>query len=416
MTFRQAVEPWYLACALLSFTTTGIVPILMPLAIHDDHGNALSVGLVTAAMGAGMLTAPVWGGLADRHGWHRPLMVGGGAAILGAIFAFRFADLMWEWLLFAFLMGCGIASVFTIANLLIVSVHPEEESEPRISWLQTIISTGTVAGLVAAGTASDEPEDLGFLIGVFAAGAACLVSLVCIPRVAAQARRDEVHGASAPASELWAVSPKFLLHYPLESLWQRIPLAFRLFLAVWFLASLGINAINALYPLLMNVEFGVSASLASYTLAAATAGCTGLFLPAGALVKRLGTRSVLSAGLALRTAGLVLFTLLADLPIPGRGMEALLVFFVIQLSWPLMSVSSTLMVAKLAPGRTGPAMGLYNGMNAAASLVGPVLGGHLADRFGYAAVPLLALAGVGLALLLMAPLARAVLAPAPPPA
>jgi len=58
-TWRQWVETWYLAYALLGATIAGLAPILLPLTASHT-GNATDVGLVMAAFSLGGLTAPLW--------------------------------------------------------------------------------------------------------------------------------------------------------------------------------------------------------------------------------------------------------------------------------------------------------------------------------------------------------------------
>jgi hypothetical protein len=83
-TWLRWVEPWYLAYALLGASAVGIVPILLPLAVHRSRGAA-HVGWVIAANNPGGLTAPLWGILADRYRLHRCLMVSGGIIAAGGI-------------------------------------------------------------------------------------------------------------------------------------------------------------------------------------------------------------------------------------------------------------------------------------------------------------------------------------------
>src|SRR5262249_9516154 len=75
-TWRQWIEPWYLAYALLGAAVGGVVPIVVPLMVHRT-GTLAATGLVMAAFNLGGLTAPLWGGLADRYRLHRVLLVGG---------------------------------------------------------------------------------------------------------------------------------------------------------------------------------------------------------------------------------------------------------------------------------------------------------------------------------------------------
>ena len=70
------VEPWRLAYALLGATTSGMVPILLPLMLSCTSG-ATHTGLVMAAFNLGGLTAPLLGSLAGRHCLHRWMLSGG---------------------------------------------------------------------------------------------------------------------------------------------------------------------------------------------------------------------------------------------------------------------------------------------------------------------------------------------------
>lgn len=70
------IEPWYLAYALLGVSVAGLLPIVLPLVVHDA-GGAAQVGL-------------------------------------------------------ALLQGMGAAGAATVANLFVVETHPLEEWEERI--------------------------------------------------------------------------------------------------------------------------------------------------------------------------------------------------------------------------------------------------------------------------------------------
>jgi MFS family permease len=73
----------------LGISVAGIVPIILPLTVHGA-GGAAQTGVVIAALNLGGLTAPVWGGLADRYRLHRCLALGGvlmTALALGVILA-----------------------------------------------------------------------------------------------------------------------------------------------------------------------------------------------------------------------------------------------------------------------------------------------------------------------------------------
>ena len=143
------VEPWYVAYALLGTTATGSVPIVVPLAI-SRLGSTADVGLVMAAISLGGLTAPLWGGLADRYRLHRWLLGGGCIVTALGLALLPFTTSRAAWLGLALLQGLGVAGATTVATLFVVEVHPEAEWDERLAWLYTFYDGGHVSGLLLA--------------------------------------------------------------------------------------------------------------------------------------------------------------------------------------------------------------------------------------------------------------------------
>lgn len=98
------IEPWYLAYALMGLIVAGLVPVLIPLVVNES-GNASLVGTVVAAVSLGGLSAPIWGGLADRYRLHPGLLAGGMLAASLALAAFAYIDQVRCWQ--AGRRGCG---------------------------------------------------------------------------------------------------------------------------------------------------------------------------------------------------------------------------------------------------------------------------------------------------------------------
>ena len=394
----SGIERWLVVPTLVSAAGSGIAPMMLPLEIVEIEGRALHVGVVMAAIGAGLLSAPFWSRLASRRRAHRAVVVAGALAVASSLVGFCLAREVHEWAALATLLGIGTAAVFTVSSLLITDRFPPEEQQARVGWLQTLATVGTMCGLVVAGGVSHlslEPA-YGFAIGAGLTLIAALLAGAFVPAVGWSA-------AAAPGATAHAGLSK-----PAAPAAKQILQPFTLLLVLWAIAGLGVYGVGALYPLLMRREFHVEPAVSSYCLALATGLSTLLFVPSGALAARLGELRVLQGGLGLRLVSLTLLSFMAVTPLLERAWLAFIPYFSFLLAWPLLSISSVLLVARLGNRGGDSGIGMFSAVGAFASLLGPVVGGHTADTFGYTAVWLLAAAGVGLALLLSLALARPV--------
>jgi predicted MFS family arabinose efflux permease len=423
---RQSVEPWYVAYLLVGVATGGIAPIFMPLVV-SGAGDAAHVGLVMAAVGLGGLTAALWGDLADRLRWHRVLFAGGSLAAALALAGVGVVAHLWAWIALALVIGMGTAAANTVASLFVVEAHPQAEWDARIGWLQTFYNAGIVGGLLLSGSLTQLlPLEIGLLAGSGALAAACLLGAALTrtpPRPGAPAgappaaspahrrttlARMHVH---TPNVEWAHLSPLRLVHAPSRATLARLGSAVRspfgLFLLVWVVCNLGTNAVFTLYPLVVENIYGITPGPASFALAAATGIGLALYSPASLLTHRFGGVRVLQVALAARLVTFVALIALAATAFSGREAAVLVAFAAIELAFPIMSVSSTLLTSQLSPVGEGEGMGLYTAVAALAGLGGAVLGGWVAATTGYTTTLWLAAGTIVAALILSSFLYRA---------
>ncbi len=392
------VESWYISYALLGLSAGGLIPILLPLLIGPANGAA-GIGLVMAAFSLGGLSAPLWGGLADRFRMHRQLLVAGllgiglGAGLVPGVLSLSLRALL------ALLAGIGLASASTVANLFIVEVHPEAEWDNRIGWLQTFYGGGQVAGLVLAGVFGENRPGSGLWlaggIGVLAIVPAMTgtrrISGLLLPRRPVLSR--PAHHPEWPPG-----SPQHLYHHAtregLRAFFAPFRASFARFLVAWFFSFSGSAAFFSFYPVVMRQAYGVLPGLSSTGYALAAGLGLLLYAPAGTWSRRKGPRVVLKEALLLRIAAFSALALLATVSFAARGWLALLFFLLVVLAWSLLSVSGTALVADLSPQNEGEGMGVFNALTALSGVVGAVLGGWAADRWGYVAIPVLGIIGV----------------------
>jgi hypothetical protein len=92
--------------------------------------------------------------MADGYRLHRFLLTGELLITALALASFALVSTPMAWCGLAFLQGLGVASANTMANLFVVEVHPEDQWDGRIAWLQTFQLSLTIR------TGEPVPDDL----------------------------------------------------------------------------------------------------------------------------------------------------------------------------------------------------------------------------------------------------------------
>jgi DHA1 family tetracycline resistance protein-like MFS transporter len=399
------IEGWYISYALLGLSAAGLIPILLPLLVGRT-GGAADIGFVMAAYSLGGLMAPLWGWLADRYRLHQRLLVGGLLGTALGAFAFALTFSLSYRVGLALLSGAGLAAASTVANLFIVEVHPEAEWDARIGWLQTFYGCGQVIGLVLAGLIGQSGPELGlWLAGGISVVAVLPAFLGTRQELAVIKLHRPVLLRPARHAEWPASSPQHLYHHMsmhgIRTFLTPFRAPFGLFLFAWLLSFSGSAAFFSFYPVLMQKVYGVLPGLSSTGYALAAGLGLILYAPAGKWSTRRGPRPILRDALVLRTVAFIALTVLSSASFPGRGWLAMMFFLFVVLMWSLLSVSSTALVADLSPENEGEGMGIFNAVTALSGVIGSVLGGWAANQWGYAAIPVIGIIGVGVGFIVL---------------
>ncbi len=408
------VEPWSAPFALINGSAVGLVPILLPVAAAR-YGIG-HVGLVMGGFNLGAIGAPAVGFLADRYHAHRLLAAGCAAISAVSLWLFPLATAPLQPLL-GLANGAGFAGGVTVANLLIVERRPRAEWNRRLGWLETALSIGQGGGLLLAAWLSGLSTREGLMIAAIVPGAAIPLSLLLIPRMAAGAAVPHGGPGGAPDSGRWfrtaghvgewgPASPSRMHHvHPrsLAGIKRSIGLLrgpFGWLLAAWIPAYAGAAVIFALYPVLFSHAFGVPPQASAVAFAVVVFLSLPLFVLAGQVSQRHGAAGTLTGALAARV---VLLTALAVLAAVGHVPAAvpLAAFGGIMFAWSFLSVASPALTGQLVPGdEEGDAQGALNAASGLAGLTGSVVGGAVADVWGYPAALGTGAAGVLLGLVI----------------
>lgn len=406
------VAPWYFAYLVLGLLTSGMLPFLVPLLVAHVSHRLDDVAYVSGAYECGLLAAPVFGRLAERHHLYRPVFFGAFVLLAIAFAAFPFAASLGGWFMAALAIGLGTGAAATVATLFVLNFTTKAEWEPRIGWLQSFNGAGQLTGLVLAGAVAEQSPSLGFILGAGLALLAILLGRIGLPDDGSRRSvRGALHQLASPGSlHTTPLGPAIggLLRHSHHLQWSAIralPRAlnapFVRFLLAWSSYNFGVATFFAYYPLLMLETFGVPPAVTAFAYATAAGIGIALFIGASRLAARFGGAVVFRSGLALRICGFLLLVLPFAMTVPARPVIGLIGFLLVMLAWPILSVSGTALAARLTPVGEGAAIGLLNASGALATVVGTFLGGPLVRSFGFVVAPVIGLAGVGLAELLV---------------
>lgn len=394
----QRGDTWLVAYALLGLTQSGLLPVLMPLAMPGA-----GAGLTYAAFSLLGVFAPFLGSWADRTGRHRDLLVWGSITAGLPFLAFDAAPDPMK-IVLAAIAGLGAMATTTAGNVLAIQGQPDAQWDARVALLQRYITAGMVIGLAGAGLLARHHAHLGFAVaglGQVAAGVLAFISApACSPRSASAkpAPRPMIGGDAGIAAATHRghhISWSELLPYL-----RVIDRSLRRFLIVWLVAYPAMNGFATLFPVAIVRQFGMNPLWPAGAYALGVAASLLLYRPVGAATHRLGGGPILTLGLGVR---LLLYAALAVAGLEAfrqLGWISLVGFVLIQFVWPILAVGANSLSVRLAPTARGESVGLFNAATSLASALGSAAAGVIfgdAGLLGLTTAALLAASG-GLAL------------------
>lgn len=406
---RRYIHPWYGAYLLLGIVTAGMLPVLLPLMMVAISHRLSSVAYVMGVFDLGLLTSPLWGMLAERFKLYRSLFFSSFIIAAVAIGVFPLLHSMIGWIIAAFVLGTGSAGASTLASLFIVDFYPQNEWEPRIGLLQSFNGAGQVIGLLLAAIFSHGQFNSGLWLAAILLIPALVIGGMGLP-IQRKPRNHDMHPhrlldvralATFPHINLPSGISFHMHHFNLRGL-KHLPeilgTPFGRFILSWFLLALGVSGFFTYFPLMLEHGYGVNTHLTSSIYAVGAAIGIILFVIASHWAARFGSGKVYQIGLWLRLVGFI--TLILPYFIPGlpRLTFAIAGFFLIVITWPLLSVAGTGLAAVLASFSEGAAMGLFNASLALATVIGAFASGPLIAALGYRGLAWMGIIGLILAI------------------
>lgn len=362
-----------LAAALLEGISLTLVQGYLPLYVRRALGEThfLTVGAVVAVPAFGTFIASnFWGGLSDVSGRLKPFilvgLVGYVAALAGyPLFRHGYGILLWA----------GMASLLygTLAPSLktYVTLAQPTRREHALAYLLMAQSIGWFLGSIGGSRLLEQSIGSGFTTAIWACAALLAAHAVLVALWLRDWRREPTP-VRQPRGWLEGVAQDLVSLYENPRLLAVCVLIFFLvagnyitwgFFAVFFVEHLHASVGT------LGVALGISSLLGI------------LLMPAvGPLVRRFGGHRILAVGTTLYIVMYLGMAMLRS-PLATAALFAMPLYGMVNVS------ASTLAAQYSTSTQRGGGLGILNGTYALATIVGPLIGGSLADRAGLGVIP-----------------------------
>jgi len=404
---RAWVEPWY-AAFFLANAVMGTSSILIPLKLDRIyHLGPSHLGLLSSlTSAAAVIGSLLWGRLSDAVHRRKAFVVMSylvvGIAHFGLALSTTFAGLV---------LHNAVLSLFWVANasvavLLVIEGTDQRVWESHISALNLAGAVGWLVGLAAGGgivsTALVLLSDrLGIQVlfvglGVFALAASGLAAWLLPsprPRYTERRFRGVMVAVGNLLLEAWRYSPLHLYHRISLRALPRLRKETRLFLLASFLAFAGIGFFAVPLALLLSQRLGFSPSTVFFSYVLLHSGIVSAYPFALRRIRSRGNRRVQIQALSVRIALLAgaAGVLWSGARIPWPLTAPFL--FVVGATWSFFQLSGVALASRLAaPENRGLALGTYNAIAGASTIVAGATSGYLAQHVGHHATYLASVA------------------------
>lgn len=379
----------------------GATSPLIPLFAYALGASLADVGIIAAATSIASVPAfMLWGSLSDRLKKRKVFLILGflGAAVsfIAMALCFNLPEFYLSNLLIGFL---GAASA-PVGAVLVMETTERDQWPNRLAFMSQLTGVGYIVGLsvgvvwLTIGATLIDSESA--MRGLFVIGAALgllsgLLAGMWLHEPKAYLDRKSIH----LTDNLFRVErarflPMRMLHYLDFRNHHRTPRfspSLRLYLTCVFLLFSGFTAFYGFFPILLQQVYRFSNPEVFAVYIASQVASVTAYLRVGRWVRDQGGRRTQMYASLGRTILFPSFLAIGFLSLSPTAILVgiLLLHAGVGLCWALINVSGSTLVSDLAPenGRA-EAMGAYNAVQGFGSILGPLLGGFVAEFHGYA--------------------------------
>ena len=377
----SALQPWMVANVAMGAGFSAFIALLIPPYVTEVTSDASAAGVVMAVISLAAVLGPVLGTFADRHGAHRLVMSGGVLGLAIGFAAFALASKSAEFFAIdAIILGVSVAAVSAVGPVFIVGLGLSQDVEAR---RMTGYSLAMPAGQVVGGFLIGAAATAGWSYSArFWLASGCCLLLAIATWFTSKGPEEQLHRVMYAASDDDSTSSKEAKKVPLR---QILGSMFGLFLLISVLTSMANNGINSQISNIMPNVYGISEAETSTLISIAGALNMVLFIPAGRLMAKRGTMPTYSLGVIMRLLGALGMAVVGLI----SGAPALIAVAFMQLLYqanPFARLAQPGTAVRFATFPAGMANGWLIAGSALGSFAGALLGGVLADAYGFNAV------------------------------
>jgi MFS family permease len=394
---------WFLSYLPLAVSDGIATPLIPLLALQHFGASAFVVTIIIAASAMSQVPFTIlWGNLSDRVAHRKYFLVGSFLATGVSIILIALATDLITFFWLNVVEGLASAASAPIGTMLLLETRHKRWWPQDIGLFGLISGLGTTAGLAVGflwlfviGYSQPVIEAMTALL--ILSGALALVSAAIawawIEEPATRVERKTVSGLlnfnTGVGERIRHVRARFLGLVDLtRSTAEHLPAREYLFLAALGVMSVGFDIFYGPFPVFLwqNARFSDAGVFIVYL--GSSAASTALFFHSGKAVDAHSPKTVFLQSLGGRVLLMLLFLWGPLYVLFGLGSPALLAWLTLLnalmgVTWAFISTASTLFLVRLV-GRSarGRALGLYNAIAGAGSLIGTLLGGWLYASFG----------------------------------
>jgi len=391
-------DKWYYSY-LPNGIAGGAISPLIPLFVTQGLGGSVGhVGLVASASSIASVPSHIfWGSLSDSMKRRKIFVMIGFFGMALSLFLMSIASDIGQYYIANVLLGLLAAASAPVGTVLLIETTRKGDWAEKLGIFSKIGGLGGVFGLIL-GALWLQTELLGLETGramraLFVAAASLsflsgILALKWIPEPERKIERKTINLVDIPLmiAERAKYLPSRIIHFVEVGSHLRLGKEVRQYFLSVFLFFTGFTAFYAVFPIFLVDAVGLTSGEVFLVYIASSATAALLYAKAGHWVKMQGGKRMQILATTARTILFPSFILFSILPIPHLAtLSSLLVLHaMVGLSWAVISVSGCAIVSDLSPKEAkGKGMGAYNAIQGVGAILGALVGGLLAEFFGF---------------------------------